>query len=212
MIRVNKIINSSLVDGPGERTVVFFQGCSIRCPGCQNVALWDPNSGDLYDEQDLARKLAHLAQPHGNVTISGGEPFNQVRGLAFLVRELKHLGVKNIQVYSGYTFEQLIAGTNGSYLWVREVLDQIDVLVDGPFIQALDDPFITYRGSRNQRPIDVQLTLKSAPGSPVVLNWDDEIQISQDGNIVLPIGLSKQFDSIGTIERSRMCGQTTLVR
>jgi anaerobic ribonucleoside-triphosphate reductase activating protein len=207
MIRVNKIVENSLVDGPGIRTVVFLQGCSIHCSGCQNNALWSPEGGSLFDESALALILATSAEEHGNVTISGGEPFDQVKSLALLCRELRNNGVKNIIVYSGYTFEQITNKIVSSVLWVQEVLSRIDVLVDGPFIKAWDDPFITYRGSRNQRAIDVPNTLNGG-GRIIELIWDDEIQISPEGNIVGPVGIIEDFEQIGAGGNSRMCGQT----
>jgi anaerobic ribonucleoside-triphosphate reductase activating protein len=206
-VNINSIKARSLVDGPGSRSVVFFQGCTIHCPGCQNKKLQPEAGGKILSTSELASTLAFLA-PDGQVTISGGEPFNQPRALAYLVRSLRNLGIQHILVYSGYTWDQLMNPINPAYLWVREVFSRIDVLVDGPFLLAQDDPFITWRGSRNQRPIDVAKSLEI--GQVVTLDWDNpEIVIDKNGNLVLPVGLAREFAEIGTVSSSRMCGQIT---
>lgn len=205
MVRINRIVESSYVDGPEERAVVFFQGCPIACPGCQNTALWDANGGAVYDEQDLAVKLAFLAREHGNVTISGGEPFAQIHSLARLVYHLHKDGVRNVMVYSGYKWETLLNPLNGVFPWIKSILDYVDVIVDGPFMKELDDPFIVYRGSRNQRVIDVEASL--CEGKVVTLDWDHpEIVIKADGDLVLPAGLANEMAEIGTVIDTRMCG------
>lgn len=209
MIRYSHIEARSHVDGPGERTVLFVQGCPLACKGCQNKQLWPFEGGRLADEVVMATSLALLAKKHGNVTISGGEPMAQPEALGRLVQNLrKQPGVKNIQVYSGYTWDKLTDPENpASSIVINEVLPYIDVLVDGPFIRELDDPYITYRGSRNQRPIDVQESLRT--GKLVVLDWDNpEIQITTEGDLILPAGLADVFAETGTVEWTRMCGQT----
>jgi anaerobic ribonucleoside-triphosphate reductase activating protein len=207
MVRINRIVESSYVDGPEERAVVFFQGCPIECVGCQNVALWDAKGGTAYDEQELAVKLAYLAREHGNVTISGGEPFAQVQSLAKLVFYLKKQGVKHVIVYTGYPWETLLNPLTGVLHWIRSILDYVDVIVDGSFEQELDDPYIVYRGSRNQRVIDVDASL--CEGKIVTLDWDNpEIVIKADGDLVLPVGLAREMAEIGTVKPSRSCGQT----
>jgi anaerobic ribonucleoside-triphosphate reductase activating protein len=208
MINYDKIEARSLVDGPGERTVLFFQGCPIHCPGCQNKHLWSDEKNRLADTHTLAETLGMLAKPNGQVTISGGEPFAQLHELAHLVRLLKNVyGVRNIIVYTGYTWEKLNDKMNRSWLTVQDALDFIDVLVDGPFVAKEDDPYITYRGSRNQRPIDVQSSRKT--GEVVTLGWDEpEIVITSDGNLVMPIGLASEMSEVGEVAASRRCGQT----
>lgn len=207
MVKINKIVEKSYVDGPGQRTVVFFQGCPIHCKGCQNQALWSFEGGISYDEEQLAKKLAHVATT-GKITISGGEPFAQPASLAKLVYYLKKEGVQDIIVYSGYTWETIINPVSPAFLWVISILENVDVLVDGQFDAKQDDPFITYRGSRNQRPIDVHATLET--GSVVILDWDEpEVVITQDGIAVLPAGLAPVFAEIGHVDKSRMCGQTS---
>ena len=211
MVRINKVVEESYVDGPGRRTVVFFQGCPIECVGCQNKALWSANGGDAYDEEQLAKWLAFLARNHGNVTISGGEPFAQVKSLAKLVWYLKREGVQNIIVYSGYTWETLLNPLTGVMTWVKTVMENIDVLVDGQFVRELDDPFITYRGSRNQRPIDVQASL--CEGKVITLDWDNpEVVITADGNALMPVGLAVEIATADILSNTRMCGQTRPIK
>ena len=209
---IHKIEARSLVDGPGERTVLFMQGCTIECPGCQNIHLWKKENGRVESVEAIAETLANLAGPGGQVTISGGEPFAQPRALAILLRELKEVyGIAHVIVYSGFTWEALTSPDFAPFdvhFAVLAALSHIDILVDGPFIKALDDPFIAYRGSRNQRPIDVQASIKSLDG-PVVLDWGfTEIAISESGNAFIPVGLVQDFADLGGVNRTRQCGQT----
>jgi anaerobic ribonucleoside-triphosphate reductase activating protein len=204
MIRISHIQTKSFVDGPGERTVLFMQGCPIECPGCQNKHLWPAAGGRMEDENSVAWSLAALAEKHGNITISGGEPFSQPLALSKLVKRLReYQAVKHIIVYTGFYWEilsQSIHITNDS-------LQHIDVLVDGPFIHQQDDPLIIYRGSRNQRPIDVKRTLSL--GGIVTLDWDNpEIIISAEGSALLPVGLAAEFSGLGTANTTRRCGET----
>ena len=134
-LSISRIEARSLVDGPGERTVLFLQGCTIHCPGCQNPHLWDMAKGSTVPVLDLAQSLVLLSAHTGNITITGGEPFNQARSLAFLLKAIPY-NTRHIIVYSGYTWEQLNSGVTGQWLWVQEVLSRIDVLVDGPFIKS----------------------------------------------------------------------------
>jgi anaerobic ribonucleoside-triphosphate reductase activating protein len=206
MIAINKIVESSYVDGAGLRTVLFMQGCSIHCKGCQNRALWDPSKGEIYDEEQLAQLLVEKSSPHHQITISGGEPFDQPGSLARLVMYLRKYGANHIIVYSGYTFDQLIHPVHGVPLWVDSIFQNIDVLVDGQYIKEMDDPFITYRGSWNQRIIDIPATLESQ--NIVELNWEFELVLTNEGSALMPLGLAKEFVGLGEALNTRMCGQT----
>jgi len=203
-IRYSQIKTGSVVDGPGVRTVLFLQGCTIGCPGCQNAHLWPADGGHVETVNEVAKTIAALS-PHGNVTISGGEPFQQLASLICLLYALRREGIKHIIVYSGYTWEAL---TGKDRFWTLEALVQIDVLVDGPFIRSQDHNLINWRGSANQRPIDVPHTL--ATGNLVLLDWDAPvITIGDDGNAIMPIGMADALDDLGMVENTRMCGQTT---
>lgn len=205
-IQINRIIMSSRVDGPGERAVLFVQGCPIHCPGCQSRQTWDPDGGIFAPVAMLVEHLARHAKTR-SVTVSGGEPFAQPAALAELVTTLRKSGFDHILVYTGYIWEQLFDPTHPAYPYLKVILEQVDVLVDGPFMRELDDDLITWRGSRNQRPIDVAESL--AAGAVVALDWDfPRITIDRDGNLVLPVGLAPDFP-LGSVENSRMCGQLT---
>ncbi|WP_214826362.1 anaerobic ribonucleoside-triphosphate reductase activating protein [Exiguobacterium algae] len=146
-MRVLSIVDESVVDGPGVRTVVFTAGCPHRCPGCHNPTSWNPNGGVEKSIQELSHHIAHVGWE--GVTISGGEPFLQKEELAMLVQECKKQG-KNVWVYTGYTLQQL---ENMEDTHVQYVLDHADVLVDGRFEQSLKDLSLRFRGSSNQRVI-----------------------------------------------------------
>lgn len=206
-IRYSHMLADSYVDGPGRRAVIFFQGCPLACSGCQNTQLWPAEGGKVADHHELAAALVELAGPAGNITISGGEPFSQPAGLAFLVRQLRQYGARHILIYSGYTFEQLINPLSGAYLWVKEILSRIDILVDGPFVKSQDHNLINWRGSANQRPIDVPASLQAE--RLVILDWDaPRILVTPQGAILAPIGMQPVLDSVGAVQSTRRCGQT----
>lgn len=206
-IRIHKIIPRSIVDGPGTRTVVFFQGCTLACPGCQNFRLWEKDGGYKTRVVDLAETLMNLAGKDGNITISGGEAFQQPAALAELVYELRKHGAGHILVYTGYTWEELHQPLHPARFWLEVILERINILVDGRFIKAQDDPYIIWRGSRNQRPIDVGRSM--AVGEVMTLDWDlPEITIDESGNLVMPVGLAGDFSEIGAVKTAPMCGQT----
>ena len=209
-IKINRIVPRSLVDGPGARTVVFVQGCTLACPGCQNQHLWPADGGREADAEDLALTLALLAGKDGNVTISGGEPFQQALPLLELVEALKFHGVESVLVYTGYTWNELNDRSYFSRFQVfQEILLYVDILVDGRFVRELDDSMIAWRGSRNQRPIDVQASMRATDDSVVLLDWDTpQVLISESGDLFLPVGLAGEFSDLGQIETTRRCGQT----
>jgi anaerobic ribonucleoside-triphosphate reductase activating protein len=149
-VRLAGVVDESVVDAPGVRLVVFAQGCPHRCQGCHNPHTWDFNGGaDTSIEQILLRATANPIL--SGITLSGGEPFAQAQGFACLAQEANRTGL-SVVTYTGYTWEQLLR----SYApGVRDLLLATDILIDGPFVRALADPCLAYRGSRNQRVIDV---------------------------------------------------------
>lgn len=213
-MRIHSIESSSYVDGPGRRAVVFLQGCPIHCLGCQNKALWPAQAGQEWDLKELAAHLGKLAQDAGgNLTISGGEPMAQPLQLAVLVNLLKHAyKVNHILVYTGFTLEQLCQPVHPAFPFLPQILSNIDVLVDGMFIQKLDDPFLSHRGSRNQRPIDVKATLQAC-GEIVTLDWDSviELVLPASGGMLMPVGMTREFAQVGAPETQRRCGQRSKV-
>lgn len=157
-IRLAGVVRESIVDGPGIRLTVFVQGCPHQCPGCHNPDTHDPLGGydcalqkilDAFDADPLLR----------GVTLSGGEPFEQADSLLPLAQAICRRG-KDVVAYSGYTFEELLEkGKQESA--VLELLSLCCLLVDGRFIKAQRDLSLRFRGSRNQRLIDPQQSLKT---------------------------------------------------
>ena len=143
-LRVAGIIEESIVDGPGLRFVLFLQGCRMHCKGCQNPQTWDFEGGTLVSAQEILERMQGDPLVHG-ITFSGGEPFEQAEALAPLAAELKHRGY-HLMAFSGYTFEQLLQKDG-----CRELLSLLDLLVDGPFVEEQKSLELRFRGSRNQR-------------------------------------------------------------
>ncbi len=165
MIRVLDIIEDTMVDGPGFRTSIYCAGCRHACPGCHNPQSWDFNAGHEMSTAELMKII--LADPYANVTFSGGDPMYQAKGFAELACAIHEHSNKDIWCYTGFTFESLITEDQ------RELLEHIDVLVDGPFIQALRDPDLLFRGSSNQRLINVPASLFEGK----VVLWQPDIEV-----------------------------------
>lgn len=155
-LKIAGTANDSIVDGPGIRFTVFTQGCPHKCRGCHNPGTHDPEGGEWIDTEDLLKKIQVNPLLDG-VTFSGGEPFCQAEALAELGRQIKALGL-NIVTYTGYTFERLYEEREKNNF--GKLLEVTDFLVDGPFILEEKDWEIKFRGSRNQRYIDCQASLK----------------------------------------------------
>ncbi len=155
MLDLAGVTGDSIVDGPGIRTTVFSQGCPHHCPGCHNPETWAFGCGTSMSEEDVFDMVRANPLCRG-VTFSGGEPFAQAEGFSRLARLLKAAGYE-VASYSGYTYEQLRAGTPAQ----QALLEQLDVLIDGPFIQEEKSLELNFRGSRNQRIIDVPASLRT---------------------------------------------------
>ena len=155
-IRLAGTVNDSITDGPGLRFAIFVQGCPHNCPGCHNSQTHDFAGGKDADTDDLLEQGLRNPLLCG-VTFSGGEPMCQARALAELARKFRARGVDDIACYTGYLIEDLLAGkVDGA----EELLKELDTLVDGPFIQARRTYEAKFKGSDNQRVIDVQATLE----------------------------------------------------
>ncbi len=157
-IRISGIINESIVDGPGIRMVIFAQGCRHNCKGCHNPQTHSFDGGELIEIDEIVEKIRKNPLLDG-VTFSGGEPFEQADAFAALAKKIKELGL-NVMVYSGYTFEQLIQNSNDRKGWM-ELLNNAKILVDGPFILEQKDLLLKFRGSSNQRIINIEKSLVS---------------------------------------------------
>ena len=153
MLDLSGIVSDSIVDGPGIRTTIFCQGCPHHCPGCHNPETWDFGCGTQEPVEDLLDVVRSNPLCRG-VTFSGGEPFAQAAGFAKLAKLLKEKGYE-VASYSGYTFEELLEGSEEQ----KALLAAIDILIDGPFLMAEKSLEIAFRGSHNQRILDVKKSL-----------------------------------------------------
>ncbi len=153
MLDLSGIVSDSIVDGPGIRTTIFCQGCPHHCPGCHNPETWDFGCGTQVPVEYLLDVVRSNPLCRG-VTFSGGEPFAQAAGFAKLAKLLKEKGYE-VASYSGYTFEELLEGSEEQ----KALLAAIDILIDGPFLMAEKSLEIAFRGSRNQRILDVKKSL-----------------------------------------------------
>lgn len=143
-IRIAGIVPESYVDGPGVRMAIFVQGCPHHCLGCHNPDTHSPMGGEVWEVVDLVETMTKNPLLDG-ITISGGEPFEQAAACAELASCARREGL-NVWVYTGYTYEQLSQNRRA-----RVLLDETDVLVDGPYIQELRTLDLPWRGSTNQR-------------------------------------------------------------
>lgn len=206
-MRISHITRESYVDGPGgPRVVLFVQGCCRGCPGCQSQHLWPHDAGEDVAVWSVAQRLVDTGLP---ITISGGEPFEQGDLLAQLLTRIRQLAPhRHVIVYTGYAWETLLAGP----AQVVRALACIDILVDGPYIAGQDHDRLQWRGSVNQRAIDVQATLTKMAGlkiAPIIMDWDTPtVMITGDGDLLGAAGLIDELIPDGT--PARRCGQTDL--
>ncbi len=161
MIRVAGMEQDSITNGPGLRFALFVQGCPHGCAGCHNPKTHPFDGGELRTMAELLRTIRRNPLTTG-VTLSGGEPFCQAREMAPLARELR-IGGYEIAVYSGFTWEELLLEPHPG---ARELLEQCDILVDGRYIAEERDLLLRFRGSANQRILDVPASLTA--GRPVL--------------------------------------------
>ena len=155
-IRIAGVVNDSIVDGPGLRFSVFTQGCSHHCPGCHNPETHDKNGGHDEDTDQLIARMKKNPLLSG-LTLSGGDPLEQPVPCLELARAAHQSGL-NVWTYTGYTWEQLMEENDPDRM---ALLRETDVLVDGPFVLSRRSLELDYRGSANQRLIDVPATLRT---------------------------------------------------
>ncbi len=155
-----QIVDGTIVDGPGLRTSIYMAGCGHACPGCHNPQSWPFDAGQVMDTESV---LSRIEENGMNVTLTGGDPLYQVEALLPLCRAIKQAG-KTIWCYTGFLYEDVCADRG-----LRRILDVIDVLVDGPYLQSQRDLTLRFRGSANQRLIDV---VRSEPGHIEI--WNDD--------------------------------------
>ena len=152
-LRVLDIIEETMVDGVGLRTSIYFSGCNHFCKGCHNPQSWNLHNGKEMTIDELLDIIK--ADEFANVTFSGGDPFFQVGAATELARRIKEETDKTLWVYTAYTIEKIIQTR-----FLARMLPYIDVLVDGPYVKELRNTDLPFRGSENQRIIDVQKYIK----------------------------------------------------
>lgn len=152
-LSILSVVDDTTVDGPGFRTSIYCAGCTHHCPGCHNPQSWAPDGGREMSVEELMEVIE--ADPFApGVTFTGGDPMQQAEGFTALALAIRARTNKNIWCYTGYTYEALLQMPAQ-----RALLELVDVLVDGPFIAAQRSTDLLFRGSANQRLIDVQQSL-----------------------------------------------------
>ena len=160
-ISILEIVEDTTVDGPGFRTSVYSSGCPHRCPGCHNPQSWNIDNGHPVEIDEILKVI--LDDPFADVTFTGGDPMFQPQGFTELAKAIREHSTKNIWCYTGYRLEDLLQNPAQ-----KALLEQIDVLVDGRFIEALKDDELRFRGSSNQRIINVPASLER--GETIVID------------------------------------------
>lgn len=157
MLRVAGFVKESIVDGPGIRYVIFTQGCAHNCPGCHNLHTHNYLGGNLVDVDDVYKDILKNPLVKG-VTISGGEPLDQLSEVLKLVLKLKSSGY-NIIIFTGYRYEDIYEKSiqNSDYI---QILQNVDIVIDGKYEKNNTNEFLRFRGSCNQRIIDSVKTLE----------------------------------------------------
>lgn len=178
-----------IANGPGVRTTLFVSGCRVHCPGCFNEVAWDFEAGEPFDEAVAERVWHSMEAPWvEGLTVLGGEPFepeNQAALRPFLEQTRLRMPDKGIWCFTGYLLDRdiLPAGGRKRTPDTDALLACLDVLVDGPFLQAEHDISLRFRGSSNQRLIDVPATLaaRAAGGAVVPVLWHDQVLYEERG-------------------------------
>ena len=150
---VLRIIRGTTVDGPGFRTAIYLAGCVHQCPECHNPQSWNPHSGN---EMTLEELMKIVEEEDFDVTLSGGDPLYNPESTAILVNALKKQK-RNVWVYTGFSWEEILADPK-----LINSIKEADVVVEGRFINNLKDPDLPFRGSSNQRILDISQSLKSS--------------------------------------------------
>lgn len=151
-MRILRIVEGTSVDGPGLRTAIYFSGCRHHCHGCHNPQSWDAGAGD---EMSVEQVMTVIDENGFSVTFTGGDPLYDVSEILPLAAAVKDRGL-NLWCYTGYTFEQILDDRS-----LSRILNYADVIVDGRFDEQLRDIKLRFRGSSNQRLIDVKKSLES---------------------------------------------------
>lgn len=170
----------SVVDGAGIRTVIWTQGCEHHCIGCHNPETHDINGGAEFDVEEIFSRIDKL-ENQGGITFSGGDPMMQPKACCAIAKYARTKGL-NIWCYTGYTFEKL-QELSKKNIDIAEFLNEIDVLIDGPFILKQRSLSLKFRGSKNQRIIDLKKTIHE--GQIVLVKDNEEISFSRPQGIYI---------------------------
>ena len=159
-MKIAGFYDESISNGLGWRAVLFVSGCPHHCPGCHNKEAQDFNYGEEFNEEEILKRIKENSILNG-ITISGGEPLckENIPGVLKFIKDVKEIRPEfNVWCYSGYTLDQLIDRNDEE---TNECLNQIDVLVDGRFVEEKKDPTLKFRGSSNQRILDLKPSLQT---------------------------------------------------
>lgn len=177
-MRYHNITKDDMLNGDGLRVVLWVSGCEHKCPECQNPLTWDAEGGLLFDEDAKTEIFDQLSKSYiSGVTFSGGDPLYPANEpeVEALMREIKQrFPDKTIWLYTGYVWEQI---------WEKPLMQYVDVCVDGPFIKEQFDKKLLWKGSKNQRVIDVQGSLSLPVGEPPVLHAKDYFNRNGEQNV-----------------------------
>lgn len=162
-IQLIRIVTDTTVDGPGWRSSVYCAGCRHACPGCHNPDTWSFKAGEATPVEEILEELAKYEG--NNVTFSGGDPMYQAAAFTALAKGIVEELHKTVWCYTGFTFEEVLADAE-----MKQMLPYLEVLVDGPFIESQKSQDLMFRGSKNQRLVDVRASLKA--GKVVEFPWN----------------------------------------
>lgn len=162
-ISILDIVHDTMVDGPGFRTAIYCAGCPNACKGCHNPQSWDIANGHEVEIDALVDEV--MGDPFADVTFTGGDPMFQAEAFAHLAKEIHLKSKKTIWCWTGFIFEKIVKDEA-----MRGLLEQVDVLVDGPFVERLKDEDLIFRGSSNQRILDAKASLQA--GHAVLLDYN----------------------------------------
>ena len=166
-LSILNIVHDTSVDGPGFRTAIYAAGCTHQCPGCHNPQSWNIDNGSLFSVDELFDKIEE--DEFANVTFTGGDPLMQVEGFTKLAIRIKQECRKSIWCYTGYSYEQILRSQR-----LSQILPFIDVLVDGRYIASLRNEDLQFRGSSNQRIIDINKSLIN--GDVIIWNGNNVLR------------------------------------
>lgn len=159
-VNIIRIIRGTTVDGPGFRTSIYFAGCCHECPGCHNPESWDFNAGSSYSVDDL---MLVISEEDFDVTLSGGDPLYHPHFVNRLIDMVHSIG-HTVWIYTGFRWEEIIADES-----LFNAIKEADVIVDSPFLLSLRDTDLIFRGSSNQRIIDVAKSISNPDRS--IVEW-----------------------------------------